>query len=296
MSHNISATLIERLSKGPSVTKTSQVANIQTHIQNIFSAGFHSFLQGSYKNDTAILDINDVDIMVIKLSTYSSRHSPFAPGNPLIYWETIFGEIEQKLKDQNLYKWTIKRGNKCITVTSTNFKADIVPAVQVGIDYKVDPVVIYSFRDGIEKINYPRTHYDNGVAKNARTDRNYKAMVRIFKNWAKNYFDNKNILSSYKIESLVYGIDDNKFSSNYPLSFVDIAIEIYKKLNQINPSILRIPSVCGYENILDNWDLRFKQAVADQLLISADLVMQAYKATDPSTANNLFKQAFNMQI
>jgi hypothetical protein len=293
MSHNISSTLIEQMVKGPSATKITQVANLQTHIQDIFGSGYHSFLQGSYKNDTAILDINDVDIMVIRLKTYSSQHSPLArPENSVIQWNTIFSEIEEKLKSQNRYRLAIQRGNKCITVTTVDFKADIVPAAQIGNDYTVDPIAIYSFRDGLEKVNYPRTHYDNGVEKNRTTDGNYKFLVRMFKNWSKNHFDNKDILSSYKIESLVYGVDNSMFSNDYAMSFIQVATEIYKKLISSESSSI-ILSVCGYENILDNWGLRYRQMVVSQLNTSIDLMVKAYMADNSLVANNLFKRAFN---
>lgn len=295
MGHLISNYLIDQLTKGPSDTKTTQVANLQNYIQGVFGSGYHTFLQGSYKNDTAILDINDVDIMVIRLKTYSSQHSPLAnPQNPTIFWEQIFKEMEDLLKTEQLYHWVITRGNKCITLSTTNFKADVVPAVQVGSDYTVDPVAIYSFRDGIEKVNYPRTHYENGVTKNRETSGNYKFMVRMFKNWSKNFFDNKDILSSYKIESLVYHIDSNKFTNDYVQSFIVIASEIYKKLKQREVLPYKMLSVCGHEDIVDNWSLSNRQLVANQLLISIDFAVKAYKETDQTTANGLFRKAFNI--
>ncbi len=294
MNHNISNSFIDQVSRGPSSTKTSQVSNIQTHIQSIFGSGYHTFLQGSYKNDTAILDINDVDIVVIRLNTYSGLYSPFAQGNPLVHWNIIFSEIEEKLKHQNLYDWSIERGNKCITVTTSNFKADIVPSVQIDNDYSVDPIAIFSFKDGMEKINYPRTHYNNGVNKNQLTNGNYKFIVRMLKSWAKNYFNDKNIISSYQIESLVYGVENNRFNNNLVLSFIDVSSQIYNKLKQRESIPIKILSVCGYEDITTNWPLEYRKTVVNQLENSIALTVKAYKATDSTIANDLFKKAFNL--
>src|SRR6266511_4423248 len=61
--HNISQSLIDRYSAGPSTSKTTQVANLQTTIREVLGDDYDTFLQGSYRNGTAIADINDVDIV-----------------------------------------------------------------------------------------------------------------------------------------------------------------------------------------------------------------------------------------
>ena len=99
MAHNIPLQHIEKHTKAISDTKRTQVANLQNHIQQILGDTHHTFLQGSYKNDTSISDIKDVDIVAVRTTTYSSVHTGLSfptsiPG------DTIFSEIESKLRNQ----------------------------------------------------------------------------------------------------------------------------------------------------------------------------------------------------
>lgn len=72
MTHLVQQTDIEKHTKSISDTKKSQVSNLQKHIQEILSETHHTFLQGSYRNITAISDINDVDIVAVKINVYST--------------------------------------------------------------------------------------------------------------------------------------------------------------------------------------------------------------------------------
>jgi hypothetical protein len=70
MPYNISQSLIDRYSAGPSAWKVTQVANLQTTIRDVLGEDdYDTFLQGSYRNGTAIADINDVDIVARRKAT-----------------------------------------------------------------------------------------------------------------------------------------------------------------------------------------------------------------------------------
>jgi tRNA nucleotidyltransferase (CCA-adding enzyme) len=143
MTHLLQKTDTQKHTKTISDTKRTQVANLQNHIQEILSDNFHTFLQGSYRNETAISDINDVDIVAVRKTTYSGIYSNIQTVDK-IDWETIFTEIETKLINQNIYKWIIIKKEKCITVETSNFKADIVPAVKICQDVNQDPIAIHT--------------------------------------------------------------------------------------------------------------------------------------------------------
>jgi hypothetical protein len=289
MTHNIPLTHVEKHSKAISDTKRTQVSNLQNHIQEILGDTHYTFLQGSYANDTSIADINDVDIVAVRKNTYSSVHSEIETSGS-VDWNTIFSEIETKLTNQNLYKWTINRGDKCITVETSTFKADIVPSVQVGRDIKADPIVIHSFKLGSEIINYPKTHIDNGVKKHDLTNKNFKPMVRMFKNWSLNHFNNSGVVSSYHIESLVYNSDNENFTNDYALSFILIGLSILDLLK--NKSNI-ICSVCGSEDITSNWNSSDKQVFEETLTKSLNHAITAYKASTIQDAQSYWLKAYN---
>jgi hypothetical protein len=68
MLSNISQSLIDRYSAGPSASKVTQVANLDNYPGRARD-NYDTFLQGSYRNGTAIADINDVDIVARRRRT-----------------------------------------------------------------------------------------------------------------------------------------------------------------------------------------------------------------------------------
>lgn len=293
MPHNIPIHHIQKHTKGISDAKRTQVSNLQTHIQEILGDSHHTFLQGSYKNDTSISDINDVDIVAIRRTTYSGTYSSVQFSNSIL-WDSIFTEIEQKLRDQKLYQWTVTRKDKCIEVVTFTFKADVVPAVQILADPEEDPIAIYSFTKGVEKVNSPRTHYKNGVAKHQATNNNYKPVVRMFKNWVANNFADTDVVSSYHIESLVHNVPNDNFLSDHALSFLLVGNHINNTLSQRNGIPLKIMSVCGTEDITSNWDINSRQFFNNKLKESLDFGLTAYKANSATEGERHWNKAFNL--
>jgi hypothetical protein len=65
----ISQFLIDRYSSGPSTERVRQVKRMQESIRKVLDESdfsYETFLQGSYRNDTAIADINDADIVALR--------------------------------------------------------------------------------------------------------------------------------------------------------------------------------------------------------------------------------------
>lgn len=293
VAHKISSTLLDSLIASPSPTKTTQVANMQNYIQDLLGDTHFTFLQGSYKNDTAVSDINDVDIVAVRQNTYSTIHSgrtfPVS-----VYWETIFSEIEQKLRNQQLYTWTVTRGDKCIKIRGA-FNADVVPTVKVNEDHLTDPVVVYSFRTGVEKLNHPRVHYQNGVTKSASTEQRYKPAVRMFKNWVRNHFgEDKATVSSFKMEALVHGAADNLFYADPAATFIMVGANISDKLTARSLLPKAIHSVCGGEDITSEWGYADRDRFHKQLEHSLQHAGHAYSATSQEEADRLWRLAFNL--
>src|ERR1700704_3929823 len=69
MQPKISASLIAGYSASPSANRSAAVkslhGNIRSALENWGDKKFDTFLQGSYRNGTAIADINDVDIIAL---------------------------------------------------------------------------------------------------------------------------------------------------------------------------------------------------------------------------------------
>ena len=61
----VSAGLISQVSVGVSQSVIDEISAFQNNIRSLLQ-GYETFLQGSYANDTAISDINDVDIVALE--------------------------------------------------------------------------------------------------------------------------------------------------------------------------------------------------------------------------------------
>lgn len=288
----ISEHLIVNLVKPPTQSKVEKISRLQNYIRDLLGTEYHTFLQGSYRNKTAVNDINDVDIVVVKKMTFSGTYSEVPLTGNIILWDQIYSEIEQKISSQNKYKWKIERGNKCIKVNG-EFNVDIVPAIQVVRNIENDPICIYSWNDQQEILNYPQLHIHNGQIKNSNTNQNYKKLVRLFKNWKLNHFgllDNE-IISSHKIESIIYNLENNIFTGDFPADFINAVTAIHNSLRVHRPLV---SSVCGSEYVCDNWEFSKKLIVIHKLQESQNYAIKAINTSSQLEADEYWKKAFNL--
>ncbi len=253
--HLIPAASIDRYTAAPPATTVSAAKSLHEDIRAVLGSGYETFLQGSYKNDTGVADINDVDIVALRKNTTSTVFTGTVATNP-ITWEAIFKEVQDKLETTREYRGKTEKGDKCITV-NTNFHADVVPAVYISANGN-DPIAIYSFRERAERKNFPRDHYDRNVEKQARTGDNYKATVRIFKRWTKNWFAGTKIASSF------HSVPDNCFVPDKAWAFFTVAHHIVENVTRATV----VYSVAGDKDILtdaewkpdnfENWQTALK--------------------------------------
>lgn len=219
MSFLISSAAIDKYAAGPSASRRTQVANLHQAIRaELGTVYYETFLQGSYRNDTAIADINDVDIVALRKSVVSPQS---AAG-----WEIDFNDIMRTLGR----RWTVKKGDKCIRV-SAGVDADVVPAGRVGDDWRIDPIVVYSRSGHTERPNYPRRHYRNGVTKQEETKDAYKPTVRLFKRWVRQYASLN--APSFFIECAIHSVPRNKLNTYLPLSFASVGAELLSYTQQL---------------------------------------------------------------
>lgn len=283
---NISQSLIDRYAAGPSQARVELAKALRSDLEKALGAGYQVFLQGSYRNNTGLADLNDVDIVALSTTIHSTRGGP-PPTNP-VSWDEIFGRVEELLDDHPTFIGLFERGDKCIKV-DTALALDVVPAIY-RTDPDDDPIEIYSFREGAARENYPRDHRERGVAKNKRTDGAYKPTVRLLKRWARNAFDDDTIAPSFYIECAAHAVDDAYFNSYLPLSFAEVALQISDWTGS-----KYLPTVAGDKDILVSWEWdpekfeEFRKA----LLPGAQTAIEAMKASTETEANRLWREVFD---
>lgn len=285
--HLIPATAIDRYSGAPPSTKVAAAKSVQESIRNVLGNSYETFLQGSYKNDTGVADINDVDIVALRKGTTSTYFTGTTATYP-ITWEEIFAEVRTRLEASHYYRGKTDPGDKCITVNTT-FKADVVPAIHIGGDD--DPIAVYSFRERKERLNYPRVHYRRDVEKQARTHDTYKPTVRMFKRWARNWFTDKKAAPSFYVECLVHSVPDDRFLPDRAYCFFSVADYIVQEVSTNSV----VYSVAGDKDILvpGEWEpVEYQQfrATLDTVL---GRLATALRATSSGTAQDYWRGAFN---
>lgn len=283
---NISQSLIDRYAAGPSKARIDLAKSLRSDLSRALGANYRVFLQGSYRNNTGLADLNDVDIVALATTVHSTRGGP--PATNPVSWDEIFARVERRLNDHYRFLALLERGDKCIKV-DTELALDVVPAIYRA-DPDFDPIEIYSFRERSARDNFPRDHWDNGVEKNKATDGAYKPTVRLFKRWARSAFGDASTAPSFYIECAVHEIGNEKFSSYLPLSFARVAVEIAEW-----DTSKSISSVAGDKDILgpSEWEPARFEEFGDAVLSAGRLALDAMEASSEAEANRLWKQVFD---
>lgn len=249
------ATLEDTLSywaKGPGQTEKDKCDNAYSAISNAISSdsrlqkyNITVFPQGSYRARTNISKDSDVDICVC-------LHDAFFADYPEGMTKEQFGNVDGSIKYIDFKNMvgtalvnyfganSVTRGNKAFDLHENSYRidADVVPAFEYrrytgkkttkgehhyleGIKFNPDK--------GSSVINWPEQTYDNGIAKNDRTGRIYKRVIRILKNLRNFMQDNKiqqdAVLPSFLIESLVWNMPDQYFLMNTYTEVVNVCLK-----------------------------------------------------------------------
>ena len=282
LTYKISQRLIDHYAAGPSAARTAQVKRLHTNIRSALEIwgdkNFDTFLQGSYRNGTAIADINDVDIVAL----YDPWRSPATHSD----WLKLFNRVAGILRTTKLVSGSVSLGDKCVKLAGDP-NADIVPAISRVRFSSVDPVMVYSRKAQIERPNFPRTHYANGVSKHAATRNAYKPTVRLFKRWAQQY--GSLTAPSFYLECAVHSVVSSEFSTYLPLSFASVATKLLAYTR-----FTKIPSVAGDKDILvsTEWAPDDFEEFQTRLVTDVRLVIGAMQAATQSDADRQWKLAF----
>jgi hypothetical protein len=185
------------------------------------------FAQGSYRNRTNVRHDSDVDICVCTDETFffhlpagksPADYSIITPG-PYPY-STFKDDVWRALGDYLGWE-NVTRGDKAFDVHENTYRIDA--DVIACFEYRYYPdgggcaygtALIPDGAPGFVH-NFPEQNYENGVAKNDRTARRFKAIVRVLKTLcyqmqAQNVTGARNI-PSYLIECLCSNVPDDLF-------------------------------------------------------------------------------------
>ena len=208
--------------QGATVTAKSTADSIKNALDSYDDwpddADFEVFLQGSYKNNTNIRGDSDVDVVVQLNSTFRSNLTEeekrlLGISEAYYKWQDFRNDVIKALCEY--YGTTsIQEGRKSIKVSRSNGRlpADVV----VCIEYRKYNSDLSKFYKGMTFwvpsesrwiINYPKSHYNNGVNKNQNTSLWYKRAVRMLKN-SRGYISGDST-PSYFLECMIYNVPNS---------------------------------------------------------------------------------------
>ena len=281
----ISNTLIDKYSTGPTEATENGLQTTRDNVVKLLGANYDVSLQGSYKNDTAIYDINDIDIVAVRTSSIPHL------------WEDIFNDIHTKVSSFAFYKGKVTKGNKCVKLVLQNKKVDVVPAVRQDAfngqrNSFGEPIQVFDRTKQIVIHNYPKTHYDNGVKKNKSTNGNYKKCVRLMKNFVKNH-KGTDTAPSFYLECLVYSYSDPSFAKS---SLIESFYFICNHIANATDFNANFKSVVGDKTIVHDTEwgsanfLKFKNYLKNKL----PYLQNAVNARNTTDADKNFRLFFNI--
>lgn len=168
------------------------------------------FLQGSYKQDTAIYSINDVDI--VALCQLWQPRARFGSGASLARNE-IFRTIARPLWADARYADKVRYGSHSMCVkVDLGIKVEILPAVFVpgNNDPAKEPFRLYRPETGTWEDGFARHHQYWLTQKNqgSRTSGNFKPCIKVIKHLRS--FHNLDTIS-FHIECVLYALPDDLY-------------------------------------------------------------------------------------
>lgn len=244
--------------KGPGTTEQDRCDNTERAVKRAISnharlsaLPISVFTQGSYPARTNVRQDSDVDVCVRLNDTFfydlsfsqSQNVAEYDFGPASISFADFRNLVGEALEDE-FGPSGVTRGNKAFDVHENSYRidADVLAAFEhrrytgptsyiSGIEFESD--------SGKRIINWPDHMYENGVAKNNRTARVYKRVIRILKR-LRNAMQAADVhaaddVASSLIEGLVWNTPDEHFAAD---SYSDIvrAVLAHTFNNTINQS------------------------------------------------------------
>jgi len=221
----------------PSNTEQGKCDHAETAIRRAINASLSLghrnpkiFAKGSYRNRTNVRLDSDVDICVLCSDSFffdlpdGTTREDFDITPAQYSYAEYKDDIENALVS-HFGRTVVKRGNKAFDIHENTYRidADVVACFEhrgyyPNGDY-IKPIgAAFGTDDGQRIVNWPEQNYQNGVAKNSATGRQFKNIVRILKRLRNEMSDAGHSLAesvpSYLIECLVWNVPNEGFGND----------------------------------------------------------------------------------
>lgn len=208
-----------------------------------------TFGQGSYANNTNVRLNSDIDINVrytggfyFNLPATKTRED-FNLNNPSSYSFVEFKDDVENALVNKFGRSEVIRNDKCITIKANSYRieTDVVPTWNYR-RYSEDGSYVLGAKfisdKGIEVINYPKQHIQNGISKNNNTSRRFKRLTRLHRKLRYKMRDDginvSNNITSFLMECLVWNVPNSKIDNydNWTKRLRQSIIYIYEQTKE----------------------------------------------------------------
>lgn len=234
--------------KPPSQSEVDRLANAEKAIREAIWAhdklktrNIRVFTQGSYRNRTNVRRESDVDVGVLCYDTFfyvvpqGTSRETFGIDPATYHYEQFKNDVGQALVNY-FGAAAVARGNKAFDIKESKrqVEADVAPFFEhrrydggggylSGVELRPDNGI------PIHVVNWPEQHYENGVAKNERTGRAFKGLVRVLKR-LRYEMEDKGVSAARPIigflsECLIWNVPDDHFTHSTYYEDLQTALE-----------------------------------------------------------------------
>ena len=283
----------------PSPTYEESASRAYNHIKQILEndqgmkeLAPYIFLQGSYKRDTAIYTINDVDIVVLCTNLY---HPPSNGLGQSYSRDDIFSIVAQAIMANDLYKDKVRytATSKCIKVM-TSVRLDVLPVVchKGHNNVKHEPVIMYHPDYAKWVKTYARYHQIRCSEKNAITNGNFIPVIKILKHLRDNTQGLSDLAPSFYIECLLYDISNNRYGNPLALAIAQVLVDIATNYTPDFVYTKGLSSPCKDRQIFSSLEWTRKNYISfhKQVINWAKLAIKALKQEDKEQAITKWKR------
>jgi len=244
------------------------------------------FLQGSYKQSTAIYTINDVDIVAL-----CRLWQPGSGDGGGRNWsrDDIFGTIAAPLLADGRYRDKVRyhAGSMCIKV-ELGIKVEILPVVfKAGnSDYDLEPFRLYRPSTANWHDGYARLHQQHLTSKN-RTNGNFIPMVKVLKHLRSHH---RAEAVSFHLECLLCAVPSALFNG-CPADYIANVLWHISQTTADTWWSQGIATPCGERNIFSTseWQLASWRAFHERMKLWANAAALAATSQDRGVALQMWR-------
>jgi hypothetical protein len=239
------------------------------------------FLQGSYKQDTAIYTINDLDIMVYCYAL--SFHSTTSECSRWIR-DNIFDTVAAPLKRHYSIRIKYSQSSMCIKL-DLGIKVEILPVffMDNNRDPQKEPFNLYRPETGKWEKGFARFHQTLLTEKNKKTDGNFIPAIKVLKHLRSlRKFSN---ISSFHLECLLYYIPDSVFLGS-PAEYISSILSYINSISSQEWYDTNILTPCRDRYIFSDteWSKNSWQAFYSAITQWAKISSLAFQANNKEAA------------